>query len=48
MTMSNTPRILRAGVRRSVQRFTNHSSMATSPSEIAIRSISEKRSTPRW
>ena len=34
--------------RRRVQRFVSHSSEAYSPSEMAIRSIHEKRSTPRW
>jgi hypothetical protein len=48
MTMNQTSRNLRIGVRRSMQRLANHQSMATSPSEVAIRSINEKRSTPRW
>lgn len=46
--MNHTPRIIRLGVRRSMQRLAHHQSMATSPSEMAIRSIAEKRSTPRW
>ena len=46
--MTHTPHNLRIGVRRSVQRLVNHQSLATSPSEMAIRSIAEKRSTPRW
>jgi len=35
-------------IRRRVQRFVSHPGSTNSPSEMAIRSIYEKRSTPRW
>jgi len=41
MTMHHTPRTL-------IQRLARIAGPTTSPSEIAIRSITEKRSTPRW
>jgi hypothetical protein len=47
MTMTHTPRSHRS-FRRRVQQLVHHSSAAHSPSELAIRSINEKRSTPRW
>ena len=47
MTMTQTPRSHRS-LRRRVQQFVHHTSAAHSPSELAIRSIHEKRSTPRW
>jgi len=35
-------------IRRSVERLMSYPGSTNSPSETAIRSIHEKRSTPRW
>lgn len=50
MTMTQISRTItnRAQVRRRVQRLVHLSGGTDSPSETAIRSIDEFRSTPRW
>lgn len=45
MTTIKTPRTM---INRMQQRLVSSPGAANSPSEIAIRSIHEKRSTPRW
>ena len=57
MTMTETPRTTpqqvssrrsQPSVRRRVEQLVHYVGPAHSPSEMAIRSIHEKRSTPRW
>ncbi len=50
MTMTQISRTIasRVQVRRCIQRIAHVTGGTDSPSEIAIRSIDEFRSTPRW
>ncbi len=48
MSMTNISLNLSPQTRRRLQRLADYPGSATSPSEQAIRSINEFRSTPRW
>lgn len=48
MSMTNISLNLSPQTRRLLQRLAGYPGSATSPSEQAIRSITEFRSTPRW